>query len=279
MVNWLTRKLTLAAVSILAFVAAGLGGCELPVAGGGAIYAAFHKPDPLTSAYVSLRRHDCSAANSEFSDFLEATPNDARAISGRADARVCLGKYDDAIADYSRAIQLDPKWFDYLGRGVAWKAKGNQTGALDNFNAGIALAPTVPGLYVYRGAILSARGDASGASADFAKVTSLVSDSRRAFNRYGWTLATSSIVAYRDGPAAIQYSTRACELTSWKKAPELDTLAAAYAETGQFDEAVKWQISALNLCDKVDRDEYEARLAMYQKREPYRSEDTAAGFF
>jgi tetratricopeptide (TPR) repeat protein len=278
-VKLVTRKLTLAAASILAFVAPGLGGCELPVAGGGAIYAAFHKPDPLTNAYVSLRRHDCSAANSEFSEFLATTPNDAQAISGRADARVCLGKYDDAIADYSRAIQLDPKWFDYLGRGVAWKAEGNQTEALDDFNAGIALAPAVPALYVYRGAILSARGDTSGASADFAKVTSLVSDKGGAFNRYGWMLATSSIVAYRDGPAAIQYSMRACDLSSWKKAPELDTLAAAYAEAGNFDEAIKWQTSALNLGGNIDRGDYEARLAMYQKREPYRTDEMAARFF
>jgi len=265
---------------MLAGVAAlGLGGCELPVAAGGAIYATVHKPDPLTHAYVSLRHHDCATANSEFSEFLAANSNDARAISGRADALVCLEKYDDAIADYSRAIQLDPKWFDYLGRGVAWKAKGDQAKALHNFDEGIAIAPTVPALYIYRGAMLTARGDASGASADFEKVTSLISDSRGAFNRYGWVLATSPIRAYRDGPAATRYATRACELTSWKKAPELDTLAAAYAEDGQFDQAIKWQTSALSLGANIDRDEYEARLAMYQKREPFRSAYLNAQFF
>jgi tetratricopeptide (TPR) repeat protein len=256
-----------------------LEGCELPVAGGGAIYSAFHKPDPLTREYALLRRHDCSAANSEFSNFLSANPNDARALAGKADALVCLEKYDDAIANYSRAIDLDSKWFDYFGRGIAYKAKGDQTKALQNFDKGIAIAPTVPALYVYRGAVLNARGDASGARADFDKVSALVSDNRDGFNRYGWTLATSRVSAYRDGATAVQYATRACEQTSWKDANVLDTLAAAYAEDGKFDQAVKWQTSALEVGGDFDRDDFEARLAMYRKREPFRSQYTGALFF
>jgi tetratricopeptide (TPR) repeat protein len=255
-----------------------LGGCELLIVPG-AIYGKVHGPEPLANAYAALRRHDCAVANSEFLEFLASHPDDAHAISGRADALVCLEKYDDAIADYSRAIQLDPKWFDYFGRGIAYKAKGDQTKAIQNFDDGIAVAPSIPALYVYRGAVLSARGDASGASADFQKVSTLISDSRGAFNRYGWALATSAVSAYRDGPSAIRYATRACELSSWKKANELDTLAAAYAEAGQFKTAIQWQTSALDAGGDIDRDDFEARLAMYRKQESYRSDDSTAYFF
>jgi len=259
--------------------AVGLGGCFELVAVGGAAYAPFHKPEALAKPYAMLRRHECSVADSEFSDFLVTTPNDARAISGKADALVCLEKYDDAIASYSHAIELDPKWFDYLGRGIAYRAKGDATQALQNIDAGIAIAPTVPTLYVYRGVVLNARGDAAGARADFEKVSALISNSRGSFNRYGWALATSPISAYRDGPTAILYATHACDLTSWKDAYALDTLAAAYAENGQFDEAVKWQTSALALLGNVERDEFEARLAMYRKREPYRSTSDSPMYF
>ncbi|MGB8412533.1 MAG: hypothetical protein WCE23_06880 [Candidatus Binatus sp.] len=273
----MTRRLSLIAAILGGVGAVGLAGCEL-IFVGGAIYGAFHGPDPLSTAYVSLRRHDCSAANSEFSAVLATEPNDARAISGKADALVCLEKYDVAIADYSRAIELDPKWFDYLGRGVAYKAQGDQSQALRNFDEGIAINPTVPALYIYKGAVLNARGDASGAQADFEKVSSLISNQPEIFNRYGWTLATSPIAAYRDGSAAIQYSQRACELTSWSRGPVLDTLAAAYAEAGQFDEAMKWQTSAVQLDRDADKD-YEVRLAMYRRREPFRSSRLAAWFF
>jgi tetratricopeptide (TPR) repeat protein len=267
-----TRTQNVIAVAMLAvFAAVGLGSCFELVALGGAAYAPFHKPEPLAKPYAMLRRHECSVADSEFSDFLVTTPNDARAISGKADALVCLEKYDDAIANYSRAIELDPKWFDYFGRGVAYRAKGDEAQAQQNFDEGIAIAPTVSTLYVYRGVVLNARGDAAGARADFYKVSALISNSRGAFNRYGWALAASPISAYRDGPTAILYATHACDLTSWKDANALDTLAAAYAEAGQFDEAVKWQTSALALLGNVDRDEFEARLAMYRRREPYRS--------
>ncbi|HMD04834.1 MAG TPA: tetratricopeptide repeat protein [Candidatus Binatus sp.] len=276
----MTRTQNVIAVAMLAVVGAvGLGGCFELVAVGGAAYAPFHKPEALAKPYAMLRRHECSVADSEFSDFLVTTPNDARAISGKADALVCLEKYDDAIASYSHAIELDPKWFDYLGRGIAYRAKGDATQALQNIDAGIAIAPTVPTLYVYRGVVLNARGDAAGARADFEKVSALISNSRGSFNRYGWALATSPISAYRDGPTAILYATHACDLTSWKDAYALDTLAAAYAENGQFDEAVKWQTSALALLGNVERDEFEARLAMYRKREPYRSQSDAPMYF
>jgi len=275
-----TRTQNVIAVAMLAVVGAvGLGGCFELVAVGGAAYAPFHKPEALAKPYAMLRRHECSVADSEFSDFLVTTPNDARAISGKADALVCLEKYDDAIASYSHAIELDPKWFDYLGRGIAYRAKGDATQALQNIDAGIAIAPTVPTLYVYRGVVLNARGDAAGARADFEKVSALISNSRGSFNRYGWALATSPISAYRDGPTAILYATHACDLTSWKDAYALDTLAAAYAENGQFDEAAKWQTSALALLGNVERDEFEARLAMYRKREPYRSQSDAPMYF
>jgi len=255
-----------------------LGGCELLIVPG-AIYGKVHGPEPLANAYLALRHHDCAVANSEFSEFLASHPDDAHGLSGRADALVCLEKYDDAIADYSRAIQLDPKWFDYFGRGIAYKAKGDQTRAIQNFDEGIAIAPSIPALYVYRGAVFSARGDTSGENADFEKVSNLISDSRGAFNRYGWALATSAVSAYRDGPSAIRYATRACELSSWKKANEMDTLAAAYAEAGRFKEAIQWQTSALEAGGDIDREDFEARLAMYRKHEAYRSDDSTAGFF
>ena len=50
---------------------------------------------------------------------------------------------------------------------------------------------------------------------------------------------------YRDGRKAVESATRACELTEWKRSEFLDTLAAAYAESGDFDAAVTWQMRAI----------------------------------
>jgi hypothetical protein len=62
-------------------------------------------------------------------------------------------------------------------------------------------------------------------------------------------------------------------LTSWKNAAYLDTLAAAYAEAGDFAAAIKWQEKAASLVfsdkEKVD---YGSRLTLYQAGKPCRDE-------
>jgi tetratricopeptide (TPR) repeat protein len=123
----IARKLSFAAAVLGALGMFGLAGCELPLLGVAAIYSKAHGPDGLSNAFVSLRRDDCSSADSEFAAILAAEPNNPQANYGRADALVCLGKYNDAIAYYSRAIKLDPKWFQYLGRGLAYKAPSEAT--------------------------------------------------------------------------------------------------------------------------------------------------------
>ena len=63
----------------------------------------------------------------------------------------------------------------------------------------------------------------------------------------------------------------ACELTRWKEAYCLETLAAAYAEAGDFASAVKWQVKAIELeADPKEKEEYRARLKLFQEKKPYR---------
>jgi tetratricopeptide (TPR) repeat protein len=83
-------------------------------------------------------------------------------------------------------------------------------------------------------------------------------------------LATSPNAKRRDGKTAIEFATKACELTSWKDPAYLDTLSAAYAESGDFDAAVKWQTKAIELLtNEGEKDAYRTRLKLYQERKPY----------
>jgi predicted Zn-dependent protease len=65
----------------------------------------------------------------------------------------------------------------------------------------------------------------------------------------------------------------ACKLSEWKEANWVDTLAAAYAEAGDFDSAVKWQKEAINLLTEKEaakwQAEFEERLKLYQSGKPY----------
>lgn len=86
--------------------------------------------------------------------------------------------------------------------------------------------------------------------------------------------ATYPAAEFRDGPKAIENATKACELTDWKNANYVDTLAASYAEAGDFDSAVKWQKKAIELLTEdtsaESRSDYESRLNLYQSGKPYR---------
>ena len=101
------------------------------------------------------------------------------------------------------------------------------------------------------------------------------SEKRRAWNNFAWVLATCPEERLRDGRAALEYALKACALDG-KKAYYLGTLAAAYAEVGDFARAVEWQQKALDLrvgySDK-DVEKARQRLALYQDAKPYREDE------
>jgi tetratricopeptide (TPR) repeat protein/serine/threonine protein kinase len=93
------------------------------------------------------------------------------------------------------------------------------------------------------------------------------------YNNLAWPLATSWDASIREGKRAVKLSTKACELTEWSAPILFDTLAASYAEAGQFDDAVKWQKKALEhpeVFGTADLKQAKARLKMYETHKPYR---------
>ena len=87
-------------------------------------------------------------------------------------------------------------------------------------------------------------------------------------------MAFSFFFLGRSGNKAVEYATKACDLSKWKVAYYFDTLAAAYAENGQFDEAAKYQVRALE--DTAFAKEYgepaRKRLELYKNKKPYRDD-------
>ena len=95
-----------------------------------------------------------------------------------------------------------------------------------------------------------------------------------AFNNLAWLLATCPDPKIRDGKKAIELANQACELSEWKDAYHVDTLATAHAEAGDFDAAVKWETKALTLyAAGKNREGGHARLKLYQDKKPYRQVD------
>jgi hypothetical protein len=92
----------------------------------------------------------------------------------------------------------------------------------------------------------------------------------KALNGLAWLLATCGDATLRDGVRAVSLSERAVEMTRRKDSNLLDTLAAAYAEAGQFSAAVKAQKEAMDLVtDQDSRNGFAGRLGLYESRRAF----------
>jgi tetratricopeptide (TPR) repeat protein len=102
--------------------------------------------------------------------------------------------------------------------------------------------------------------------------SALTSNPDNAFlhNNKAWLLATCPDDTVRDGTLAVEHATKACDLTNWSNYAYVDTAAAAYAESGDFDSAVKWQTEAIRLGGGSYAQDFQKRLRLFKAGKPYR---------
>jgi tetratricopeptide (TPR) repeat protein len=121
------------------------------------------------------------------------------------------------------------------------------------------------GLGFYRLGEATKAASAFSNAADYGNTTAL--------NQAAWLLATYPDPEVRDGTKAVDLATKAVEETGRANADFLDTLAAAYAESGDFAEAVRVQQEAIALLPAADADriaDFTSRLRLFESDTPFR---------
>jgi len=94
-----------------------------------------------------------------------------------------------------------------------------------------------------------------------------------AYNNLAWLQATCPNEKYRDGEKAVENASKASRLGVGRNWRYTATLAAAYAESGNFEEAKLWQARAIELApDERSKQELRAHLELYKQGKPYRQE-------
>jgi len=107
----------------------------------------------------------------------------------------------------------------------------------------------------------------------FVRGDKLSSDLAEAMNARAWFLATYPIEEARDGRQALADALESCRHSEWKNADFIDTLAAAYAESGDFAQAIQAQQRAMAQVTPTDTSRthsFQSRLAIYQRHQCYR---------
>ncbi len=268
-----------------------VGLCVLVVMG--LVYALYVLFAPLNWTHTSpelgrmgiaaAKEKDYAKAIKYYTAALVINPRSAAAYFDRGLARRKTKDYEKAVADFTEAIQLtEPKALkrqhaeSYFMRGITYRKMGRYDKALEDFNKAIELDPTDYQNYASRGLTYSQMGDANKAIKDFNHVIEVAPDKTIGYNNLAWLYATWPEAGVRNGAHALELATKACNISEWKKGYCIGTLAAAEAETGKFDAAVKHAQQALAWAktEKVTDERLLTQMAdalrAYQQKKPYR---------
>jgi tetratricopeptide (TPR) repeat protein len=234
--------------------------------------------DPSDASAFWSRGHawqdktDYDKALADYNEAIRLEPKWAKAYYSRAFIWLNKNDYDKALADYTETIRLDPRLAAALNmRGNLWWVKKAYDKALADYTEAIRLDPKLAAAFASRAGVWLDKKDYAKALADYGEVVRLDPKDAAALESRAWLWATCPVAKLRDGKKAVESATRACELLEWKYASTLETLAAAYAEVGDFEKAVGYEEKALRLeADPSAKQQFRNRLALYKNKQPYR---------
>ena len=186
-----------------------------------------------------------------------------------------LNKYDfeNARRYFDAAIRTDPNmWTAYFNRATALIRLKKWSAALQDLNSTIRLKPSFLEASFYRAGVNGILGNYRASLNDLDLLVRLAVsvrsrvDQSRALNSRAWLRATCPDASIRNGQMAIADAKKACELSKWKWAWQIDSVAAAYAEAGDFDSAVRYEQQAISTAGDAPQDVYESAARLFSKR-------------
>jgi len=258
-------------------------------------------------ALAKQKKYDEAMAH--YTAALKLNPDSAVAQNNLARLLHTQGRFDEAIAHYNAALDIDPKLaLAHNNLGILLIQKGGLTEGTIRLREAMRLDPTNPETRLNLAFALNqqqqwpeaaelfskiVRGDLPDPKAhyEFAVALAHLKRTREAMSQYAsalliqpdfpdaldglaWILSTDANPGFRNGSEAVKMAERACELTGGQDPVKLKTLAAAYAETGRFEAAIKTMQTAKDLAAKASRQQLAAECSLmlehFQKSGPWR---------
>ena len=188
---------------------------------------------------------------------------------------VRTGARREAVEQLQRAIELNPDNENgHFMLGVALSHLGDTDVAEQAWRRATAIRPGFVEARLRLAELALQRSDYQEGEAELREGLSHAPDAPGLASSLAWLLATCADPARRNGAEAVLLAEKACASTQYAHPGKLDTLAAAYAEVGRFEDAIAMQGKAIQLATQMGRrgvlGDYRRRLALYREQRPYR---------
>ena len=196
------------------------------------------------------------------------------AHNNRGIARGKLRQHDDALNDFEAALNYDPEYADaFHNRAVEFARVGQLDDAITDLTEAITLRPRSE-FYRSRGVVFENLGEFAKAIEDYSQAARMDPNDSVSRNSMAWILATAGAEEIRRGGRAVEVAQEAVDLRD--SPSHRDTLAAAYAEVGEFSNAIQTQEQAINMLRTQGAKDaikaFEQRLSLYKQGRPYRQD-------
>jgi protein O-mannosyl-transferase len=202
-------------------------------------------------------------------------PTDPDAQVSLGDALLRKGRIDDAIEHYQKAMMAHSDHFlARYGLCQALLEKGELDGAIQVCRSALELWPLDVDCQTTLAIALEEKGNPAEAMQHYQKALEIAPSSIPTLTNLAWLLATSQDASVRNGPKAVELARQADRLTGGANTLVLRTLAAAYAENGEFANAIRTARSAMQLTRMQGEEslttDLDQQIRLYQLHMPYR---------
>ncbi len=225
----------------------------------------------LLMANIHQQSGDMDAALADVDRLIEKNPDLTLARRMRILLLIEGKKWDQASEELKKLLAGDPDDIELqVQLGMLYSAMHKPAEAIEVYDKVLAKEPENSDSLRGKADALLSLGKHAEAIGIYEKALELKPDDSGVLNNLAWVLATSPHDEIRDGKRAIELATKACEETDYEAGHILSTLAAAYAETGDFETAKKWSAKAVEIGREEDKEALQKELRAFEKGIPWR---------
>jgi len=229
-------------------------------------------------AWELTERGQDEAAISAWTQVLEVSPEDGKAHGNLGAVLLRRGRFEEAVAHFREALAASPESApNHNNLGAALLRTGKVNEAAQHFEKALKINPEFADARFNLASVFYTRGRTYDAVGQWREGLRIEPGRLSVLTQLAWVLATSPKISVRNGAEAVALARQAVRLSEARDPEVLDTLAAAYAESGRFPEAVETARQALDLAIRQGKSSLappiSARAALYEAHRRYRSSD------